>query len=100
MRFQSSSVETSAGLKCRWNRPMADIRPFRPSKAQLYAALSPEERQFAGRLLEVAPNYRYDRSGLPKLDPIPAAGLASAVAAAKVLTVWVKFAMRHRARSG
>ena len=30
-----------------------DVRPFRPSTEQLYAALSPEERQFAERLLYI-----------------------------------------------
>ena len=79
---------------------MAGAHQCCPLKQQVYATLSPEEREFAESLLYVHPNYRYDRSGLPKLDPIPAAGLASAVAGAKVLTAWVKFAMRRRARSG
>jgi len=79
---------------------MAVAHQFCPLKEQVYATLSPEEHEFAESVLHVHPNYRYERSDLPKLDPIPAAGLASAVAAAKVLTVWVKFAMRHRARSG
>jgi hypothetical protein len=79
---------------------MADIRPFRPSKEQLYARLSPAERQFAERLLEVAPNYRYDRSGMPKLDPMPAAGIASAAAAAKVAIGWINTAFRDRTRGG
>jgi hypothetical protein len=77
---------------------MADVRPFRPSTEQLYAALSPEERQFAERLLEVAPNYRYDRSGMPKLDPMPAPGVPSAAAAAKVAVGWLNTAFRDRAR--
>jgi hypothetical protein len=79
---------------------MAVAHQFCPLKQQVYATLSPEERELAQSLLHVNPNYRYDRSGLPKLDPTPAAGLASAVAAAKVLAAWVKFAMRHRAASG
>jgi len=79
---------------------MAVAHQFCPLKQQVYATLSPEERELAESLLHVNPNYRYDRSGLPKLDPTPAAGLASAVAAAKVLAAWVKFAMRHRAASG
>ena len=53
---------------------MAGAHQFCPLKQQVYATLSPEEREFAESLLHVHPNYRYDRSGLPKLDPIPAAG--------------------------
>ena len=61
---------------------MAVAHQFLVAKQQLYASLAPDERAFADRLLQLDPQYRYDRSGLPKLDPIPAAGLASAVAAA------------------
>lgn len=50
-------------------------------------ALTPAERDFAEHLLKIWPNYRYDRSGLPKLNPIPAPGPASALAAAKAMNV-------------
>ena len=63
---------------------------FLVAKQKLYATLSPDERAFAERLLELDPNYRYDRSGLPKLDPVPAAGLASAVAAARLVPAWIR----------
>ena len=56
---------------------------------EFYAILSSDERAFADRLLDLDPHYRYDRSGLPKLDPVPAAGLASAVAAAWIATGYV-----------
>jgi len=69
-------------------------------KERVYATLSPDERAFAERLLQLDPNYRYDRGGLPKLDPVPAPGLASAVAASKVITAWIKSALRDRSRGG
>jgi hypothetical protein len=55
-----------------------------------FAMLSPGEREFAERLLRAAPNYRYDLSGLPKLDPPPAPGPASAAAAAQAMMAWIK----------
>jgi hypothetical protein len=52
----------------------------------LCANLSPGERALVEHLLRVSPGYRYELSGLPKLDPTPAPGLASAVAAVKAMT--------------
>jgi len=52
---------------------------------RLFATLTPEEREFAELLLFAAPNYRYELSGLPRLDPNPEPGVPSAVAAAKVV---------------
>jgi hypothetical protein len=69
-------------------------------KKRVYATLTPDERAFAERLLQLDPNYRYDRGGLPGLDPVPAPGLASAVAASKVITAWIKSALRDRSRGG
>ena len=69
---------------------MAAAYQFLVAKQQLYASLAPDERAFADRLLQLDPKYRYDRSGLPKLDPIPAAGLASAVAAARAVPGWIR----------
>jgi hypothetical protein len=57
---------------------------------QLFAMLPPDERYFAETLLRAAPNYRYELSGLPKLNPSPAPGPASAAAAAKALLGWMK----------
>ena len=48
------------------------------------------ERMIAESLLKVAPDYRYECSGLPRLDPAPAPGPESAAAAAKVMMAWVK----------
>ena len=48
------------------------------------------ERIIAESLLKVAPDYRYECSGLPKLYPPPAPGPASAAAAAKAMMGWVK----------
>ena len=52
--------------------------------------LSLDEREFVERLLQVSPNYRYELSGLPRLNPIPAPGVASAAAAAKVVLATIK----------
>jgi hypothetical protein len=71
-----------------------------PLKAKLYATLSPDEQAFAERLLQLNPNYRYDRTSLPKLDPMPAPGLASAIAASKVITRWIRSALKDQARDG
>jgi len=79
---------------------MPIVHQFPALKQQVYATLSPDERAFAERLLQLDPNYRYDRGGLPKLDPVPAPGLASAVAASKVITAWIKSALRDRSRGG
>jgi hypothetical protein len=57
-----------------------------PSREQRdYRALSPGERAFVEHLLKVRPDYRYQDNGLPKLKPVPAPGLASAIAAAKLI---------------
>jgi hypothetical protein len=58
-----------------------------PSRAE---RLSAAERAFAEHLLKIAPNYEYERSGLPKLEPAPARGLASAIAAARMLSAHPK----------
>jgi hypothetical protein len=64
--------------------------PLRSQRELLYAGLTPDEREFAENLLAVAPKYRYELSGLPKLTPNPAPGVASAVAAAKAMMVYVR----------
>ena len=79
---------------------MAVSYRFLAAKEQLYATLAPDERAFADRLLQLDPKYRYDRSGLPKLEPIPAAGLASAVAAARVVPGWIRSVLIGRSRKG
>jgi hypothetical protein len=71
---------------------MAEILRFPSEKERLYRSLSLAERQFAEYLLQVAPDYSYAASGLPKLNPAPAAGLASAVAAAKMMSAFGKVA--------
>ena len=50
-----------------------------------YRALSHGERIFVDHLLKIRPDYRYQSGGLLKLKPAPAPGLASALAAAKVM---------------
>ena len=71
---------------------MARVLPFPSEPKRVFAALSPDERNFVEHLLRISPNYQYELSGLPKLDRTPAPGLKSAIAAAKaVLTfhaVW------------
>src|SRR4051812_29718740 len=76
---------------------MACAYHFLLAKERLYATLAPDERAFAERLLQLDPKYRYDRSGLPKLNPVPAAGLASAVAAARVVPTWIRAILVDRA---
>ena len=67
---------------------MARVVPFPSERERVVAGLSPNERDFVEHLLRISPNYPYELSGLPKLDPTPAPGLKSAIAAAKaVLTV-------------
>jgi hypothetical protein len=44
-----------------------------------YRALSPAERIFVEHLLKIRPDYQYQGSGLLKLKPAPAPGLASAL---------------------
>ena len=60
---------------------------FSSEKDRLYAELSPAERAYADFLLRVIPNFRYELSGRPRLNPVPAPGLESAVAAAKMVSV-------------
>ena len=66
----------------------AEIKGFRSheemAKAEL-EELSLFKRAFANLLLLGMPNYRYDRSRLPPLDPPPKPGLPSTVAAAKAI---------------
>lgn len=57
---------------------------------RIVAQLAPDERHIAESLLKAAPNYRYDLSGLPRLDPPPAPGPESAAAAAKAMLAWIK----------
>ena len=64
---------------------MAIILQFPAHEQREYRALSPGERAFVEHLLKIRPDYRYQGSGLPKLKPAPAPGLASAIAAAKVM---------------
>jgi hypothetical protein len=71
----------------------AEIVPFR-SRAAIertrgsaeMANLSPDERALAVWLLRLMPNYRYDLSRLPPINPAPAPGLPSVVAAIKAIT--------------
>ena len=67
---------------------MVEIIEF--PERRVFAGLSPEEREFAENLLRFAPNYRYELSGMPKLDLPPAPGPASAVAAVKAMMAWIK----------
>ena len=60
---------------------------FSSEKERLYADLSPAQRAYADFLLRVIPNFRYELSGRPRLNPMPAPGLESAVAAAKMVSV-------------
>ena len=72
------------------------VYQFPTPKERLFAALSPEEREFAERLLQGAPNYLYELSGLPKLHPTPAPGAPSAAAAARATTAWFKSVLKRR----
>ena len=58
-------------------------------QSRLLAALSPDERYIAESLLNAMPGYRYEMSGLPSLEPLPAPGAASAAAAAKAMLTWL-----------
>jgi hypothetical protein len=67
---------------------MARVVPFPSERERVF------ERDFVQRLLRISPNYQYELSGLPKLDPTPAPGLKSAIAAAKaVLTFHAESAL-------
>ena len=57
---------------------MARVVPFPSERERVFAGLSPNERDFVEHLLRISPNYQYELSGLPKLDPTPAPGLESA----------------------
>ena len=57
---------------------------------RVLAMLASDERHIAQSLLKARPNYRYELSGLPRLDPPPAPGPESAAAAAKAMMAWVK----------
>jgi hypothetical protein len=64
---------------------MAIILQFPSREQRDHRALSPGERAFVEHLLKIRPDYRYKDSGLPKLKPAPTPGLASAIAAAKLI---------------
>jgi len=63
---------------------------FSSEKERLFADLSPAQRAYAELLLRVVPNFRYELSGRPRLNPMPTPGLESAVAAAKMVSVMVQ----------
>jgi hypothetical protein len=65
----------------------AEIVPFpaETARERLLAPLSSAERALALGLAAIMPGYRYDWSLLPPIDPAPAPGLPSAVAAAKAV---------------
>ena len=69
---------------------MAQVLNFPIGRDSLYATLSRCERDFVETLLHLFPNYSYDLSGLPKLNPPPAPGVASAVAAAKTIIALIR----------
>ncbi len=69
---------------------MAQILKFPSGRERPYATLSRYEREFVETLLHLSPNYRYELSGLPKLNPPPAPGVASAVAAAKTIIALIR----------
>ena len=64
---------------------MATVLQFPSREQRELRALSPGERIFVEHLLKIRPDYQYQSSGLLKLKPAPAPGLASAIAAAKVM---------------
>jgi hypothetical protein len=64
----------------------------------LGAKLTAAEREFADLLLYASPNYRYELSGLPRLDPAP--GVPSAIAAAKAIIAWRKSRQKKTAARG
>ena len=63
---------------------MAVILQFLSREEREYRALSAAERAFVERILKIKPDYRYQAGGLP-LKSAPAPGLASAIAAAKIM---------------
>lgn len=78
---------------------MVRIMSLLSESERRFGALSPKEREFVDHLLKVAPNYSYELSGLPQLDPNPAPGLESAIAAAKAVlefhAVWERATDEH-----
>ncbi len=70
---------------------MAVILKFPSREERQYLALTAAERAFAEHLLKIAPDYRYDPNRLPRLEPAPAPGIASAIAAAKMMSACCKF---------
>jgi hypothetical protein len=73
---------------------------FSSEKERLYADLSPAQRAYADFLLRVIPNFRYELSGRPRLNPMPAPGLESAVAAAKMVSVLLQAGRPARRDAG
>jgi hypothetical protein len=69
---------------------MSDTVLLGADHKRVLAMLAPDERCIAESLLNVSPNYRYELSGLPRLDPPPAPGAESAAAAAKAMMAWVR----------
>jgi len=69
---------------------MSDTVLLGADQDRVLARLASDERYIAESLLKAAPNYRYELSGLPRLDPMPAPGAESAAAAAKAMMAWVK----------
>ena len=65
---------------------MAIILQFPYCEQRDFQRLSSGRRAFVEHLLQIRPDYRYQGSGLPKLKPAPAPGLASAIAAAKIMS--------------
>ena len=63
---------------------MAAILQFPSREEREYRALSTVERAFVEHLLKIKPDYRYQAAGLP-LKSAPGPGLASAIAAAKIM---------------
>ena len=63
---------------------MAVILQFPSREEREYWALSAAERSFVEHILKIKPDYLYRGSGL-SLKCAPAPGLASAIAAAKIM---------------
>ena len=63
---------------------MAVILQFLSREEREYRALSATERAFVEHILKIKPDYLYRGNGL-HLKSVPAPGLASAIAAAKIM---------------
>jgi hypothetical protein len=50
------------------------------------ATLTPAQLRFVETILRLMPNYRYDLSRFPPLDPAPAPGVPSVIAAVEAIT--------------